>query len=136
MNVNVKHTCSCHCIDRASLSRENVNMAPVKKPRRRLQRTFLKEWREFRNLTQEAAAGRLGISRTLLSKIENAKSPYSQPFLEAAADAYGTTVASLLMRDPTRSGSLWSIEDQLQKADPAKRAEIISVVEVMLRRAG
>ena len=60
-------------------------MAPVKKPKRALNRTFLKEWREHRQLTQEQAADRLNISRALLSKIENAKSPYSQGFIEAAA---------------------------------------------------
>ena len=35
-----------------------LTMAPVPKPKRQLRRTFLREWREFRNLTQEQAAER------------------------------------------------------------------------------
>lgn len=108
-------------------------MAPVKKPKRPLGKTFLKEWREVNNLTQETAASRLGISRALLSKIENQKSPYKQPFLEAAAEAYGTSVASLLIRDPTKEDAVWTIQENLRKAPVAKRDEVLSVVEVMLK---
>lgn len=90
-------------------------MAPVKKPKKDLQRTFLKEWRKANNLTQEAAASRLEVSRALLSKIENAKSPYTQQFMENAAAAYGCEVVDLIIRNPLVKDALWSIEDQLKK---------------------
>lgn len=112
---------------------ENVNMAPIKKPKQQLQRTYLKEWREFHNLSQEAAASRLNISRTLLSKIENAKSPYTQQFMENAAAAYGCEVPDLIIRNPLDKDSVWSIQEQLLKATPEQRRQIFAVVETMLK---
>lgn len=112
----------------------NVDMAPIKKPKQQLQRTFLKEWREYHNLSQEAAASRLNISRTLLSKIENAKSPYTQQFMENAAVAYGCEVPDLIMRNPLNKDAVWSIHDQLKKASPDRLEDILIVVEGMLKR--
>ena len=102
-------------------------MAPVAKPRRVLTRTFLKEWRESRQLTQEQAAERLNISRTLLSKIENAKSPYTQGFMQAAAEAYRCDVADLIMRDP--SSPLWSIYDTLRALPTEQQAQVEQIVK-------
>jgi transcriptional regulator with XRE-family HTH domain len=108
-------------------------MAPVKKTKQQLQQTFLREWREYKNLSQEAAASRLNVSRTLLSKIENAKSPYTQRFLENAAAAYGCEVADLIVRNPLEKDSVWSIQDQLMKVPPERRRQIFAVVETMLK---
>jgi transcriptional regulator with XRE-family HTH domain len=83
-------------------------------PRRR---TFLKEWRDFRGFTLEAAAEKLGMSSAQLSRIENAKSPYTQDLLELAAKVYDTDVFSLLFRDPKNSDPLWrALSDAMQKA--------------------
>ena len=107
-------------------------MAPIKKPQQQLQRTYLREWREFNNLSQEAAASRLNISRTLLSKIERAKSPYTQQFMENAAVAYGCNVPDLIVRNPLVKDSVWSIQDQLLKADPATQKQIIDFAKYIL----
>ena len=106
-------------------------MAPVSKPRRTLTRTFLKEWREHRGLTQEQAAERLNISRTLLSKIENAKSPYTQGFMEAAAEAYHAEVADLIMRDP--NSPIWSIYDTLRALPKEQQAHVEDIVKTFRR---
>ena len=107
-------------------------MAPVAKPRRKLRRTFLREWREYRGLTQEQAVERLNISRALLSKIENAKSPYTQGFMEAAAEAYGCEVADLIMRDP--NSPVWSIYDTLQNL-PRDQQEHVEQIVKTFRKA-
>ena len=44
-------------------------------------RTFLKEWREYRNLTPKAAE-RIGVEQPTLSRLERGISPYSQDFLK------------------------------------------------------
>jgi transcriptional regulator with XRE-family HTH domain len=106
-------------------------MAPVPKPKRRLSRTHLREWREYRGLTQEQAAERLNVSRTLLSKIENAKSPYTQGFMEAAAEAYGCEVADLIMRDPR--SPVWSIFDTLRALPPADQQQVEAIVKTFKR---
>lgn len=75
-------------------------MAPTKKPKHRLDATYLASWREHLGLTQDEAAEKIGVSRSLLSKMETADSPYTQRTLEAAARAYGCAPFELLARDP------------------------------------
>jgi transcriptional regulator with XRE-family HTH domain len=101
-------------MDRNSTRCENVNMAPVKKQLGPLGPTFLKEWREHVGLDQETAASRLNVSRTLLSKIEGQKSPYTQRLLEAAAGVYGCSPADLISRPPEQGPR--SPETQLRSA--------------------
>ncbi len=73
---------------------------------RTLQRTFIMEWRAHRGLNQDVLASRveeiLGVSFTTstLSRIENGKGPYSQPQLEALAEALGCSTGDLLERHP------------------------------------
>lgn len=108
-------------------------MPSVRHARRQLRRHFLQQWREHRGLSQETAALRLDISRTQLSKIENMRSPYSQGLLEAAAEAYGCTVADLLIRDPSRPDAPWSIYETLKKAPEAQQKQISAVIETLLK---
>lgn len=108
-------------------------MPSVPHPKRQLRRHYLKEWREARELTQEQAAERLGISRSQLSRIETMQSPYSQGLLEAAAEAYTCTVADLLMRDPSIADAPWSIYETLKKAPDGQRKTIEAVIESILK---
>ena len=99
-------------------------------------RTFLKEWRKHRLLTQEQAAERFDLDQSTLSRIERGVTPYDQDFLEAAAYAYRCTPADLLMRNPLDKDSIWSIADNLRKAAPRDRARVVAVVETLLKEAG
>jgi transcriptional regulator with XRE-family HTH domain len=108
-------------------------MGSVPKPSRQRQRHFLAEWREFCNLTQEAAADRLGVSQSKLSRVERGKIPYDQDFLEEAAKAYGTSASSLIIRNPFDGGSIWSLQERLAKADPMQRRKALEIVETFLR---
>lgn len=85
-------------------------------------------------MTQEALASRLEVAVSTISQLETGKQGYSQPMLEALADALGCQPADLLMRDPTKRDAVWSIEDQLKSASPEKRDEILGVIDVMLRK--
>lgn len=110
-----------------------LGMAPKHRQRRR---TFLREWREYRNLTQDAAADRIDIERSTLSRIERGLLPYSQDFLEAAAFAYMCDPADLLMRNPLDEDAVWSITDNLRQADPATRATIETLISALTKKAG
>lgn len=79
------------------------------RPKRARRRTFIREWREYRQLTQDALAERLKTSKASISRIEAGSQAYTQDFLEAAADALRTDPASLLMRDPTDEDAVWSL---------------------------
>jgi len=99
-----------------------------KKPKQR-RRHFIREWREFRDLTQDQLAARLDMSKASLSRIENFKQPYTQDFLEACAEALRTDPASLIMRNPMDDAAIWSIWDQ---AAPGERKQIEEVARVLV----
>lgn len=96
-------------------------------------RHFIREWRKHAGLTQEQLANRLEVAVSTISQLETGKQGYSQPTLEAIADALHCQPADLLMRNPLASDAVWSLEDQLKKADPRTRESIIAVMETMLK---
>lgn len=65
----------------------------------------IRAWREHRNLTLERVADRvrdlgLPITPSSLSRIERRVQPYSQPVLEALADALQCEPSDLVARQP------------------------------------
>lgn len=104
------------------------------KPRPQYRKTYLQQWLDHRNKTHEQLAEALGISRPQVTKLVNGKRPYTQPFLEAAAEYLETDPGSLIMRDPTRGDSLWSIWDH---ASEGERRDIERLAEVIVsKKAG
>lgn len=91
-------------------------------------RTFLKEWRVFRDLSQEALADRIGTSVASVSRIETGSQPYTQDYLEAAAAALMTDPASLLMRNPQDADAIWSIWDNAKAGDRQKIVDIARTI--------
>lgn len=104
-------------------------MGSVTKPKRQLRRTFLREWRKFKNMTQEQAAEPLNMDPTTLSKIERGLVPYSQQLLEAAAELFGCEPVDLLIRDPLDPDGIWSIWDH---AKPGEKKQIVEVSRVIV----
>lgn len=100
-----------------------------KHPRQR-RRTFFKEWRKHRGLSQEALADRLETSVASVSRIESGQQPYTQDYLEALAEALNTDPASLLMRDPTDPDAIWSLWDQ---AKPGERKMIVDIAKTVTK---
>ena len=137
MHVHVKHICASDTMAESTLSADHAGMTkprakPHPKPRRHLHRHFLKEWRQYRGYSQETAAEILKMDRSNLSKIENAKVPYNQELLEAAAEAYSCTVADLLVRDPMQPEAIWSI---WENAAEGERRQIIDLAKVVTKRS-
>ena len=98
-------------------------------------RTFIRQWRENRAMTLEALAERVGeeiggFTHSSLSRIERGLQPYSQPILEAIAEALRTDVASLLMRDPSDPEAIWSVWDQ---AKPGERRIIVDLAKTVVK---
>ena len=96
-------------------------------PRRR-RRTFFKEWRVHRGLSQERLAERLGTSVASVSRIEAGIQPYGQDYLEALADTLMTDPASLLIRNPESDDAIWSIWDHAKEGDRRKIVEIAKTI--------
>lgn len=92
---------------------------------------YLREWRKLKpGRTLDMVAEELHMSQPQLSRIERGESPYNQDLLDALAELYGTTPASLIMRDPTKDDALWSLFDSIPVD---KRETIKGVVEAILR---
>ena len=93
------------------------------------QPTFLRQWRDYRGLSQTQASDRLGIKQGTLSKIERGVLPYNQDFLEAAALAYGAyEPADLLTIDPTQPRETDIVRMFRQASPEAQR-----IIETILR---
>lgn len=97
------------------------------------QKTFIREWRDFRNLSQEALGERMGTSGGSISRIETGEQPYTQDTLEALAEALNTDPASLLMRDPTDGDAIWSVWDQAKEGD---RRKIVDIAKTIVGKTG
>jgi transcriptional regulator with XRE-family HTH domain len=98
--------------------------------RRQYAPTYIRQWREYRGLTLEQLASRLGTTHASLSRVERGLQPYNQPLLEALANALQTEVASLLMRNPSDPDGIWSIWDQ---ARPAERRQIVEIAKTLMK---
>jgi transcriptional regulator with XRE-family HTH domain len=92
-------------------------------------KTFIREWRTAKALTQERLAEHVGMTHGNLSKIERGLQPYDQPTLEALAVVLETDTASLLMRNPTDPDGIWTVWD---KVPPEQRARVIEVIKAMI----
>lgn len=102
------------------------------KPHKR-RRTFIKEWREYRNLTQEALGARIGTSGAMISRIENGETPYTQDTLEGLAHALMTDPASLLMRNPSDQDAIWSVWESAAEGD---RRKIVDIAKTIVGKTG
>lgn len=125
-------------MDAASAVVHHVYMAAAKdkkhkvvsrlKPEPKYGLTYIRAWRKFRGLTLERLADRTGSTHATISRIERGEQPYSQPILEAIADALQTDPASLLMRDPTDEQAPWSIWEALR---PDQRRQAIRLLKAL-----
>ena len=92
------------------------------------QRQYLKEWREFRGLTQEKAADRIEKSRNYLSELERGKRRYNEDILNALAAAYSCEPWELLGKNPLiASEAPANIFDYFEPGDR-------SVVEALIKK--
>lgn len=133
--MNVKENCTRGVVYRQIAPVHTVYMAKktVKKVVSRLrpmyQPTKIKQWREHRKLTQDQLADMVGAylaerglaagyTHATIGRLENGKVRYTQPVMEAIADALRTDVPSLIVRDPKESEDFMAL---LDRASPDQR---------------
>ena len=98
------------------------------KPRPQHRKTYIQEWLDYRNKTHEKLAEAVEMSRPQVTKIINGKRPYTQAFLERAAEYLETEPGWLLMRVPTQAlpmWSLWYLACEGVRADIERLAQVI-----------
>lgn len=94
---------------------------------------FVREWRKYRGLTLEQLAERVEVTHGALSQLERGLVNYTQPMLEALADALNCEAGDLIMRNPLAMDALWSIKEQLAKASPEQQRQALAVIETLLK---
>ena len=102
--------------------------AVVTRFKRARHRYFFKEWRKFRNLTQEQLGARMEMTGSSISQLENGKQGFSDSTLEAMAEALACHPGDLLMRNPLDTEAPWSIWDRL---GPTQRKQALAVLHAL-----
>jgi transcriptional regulator with XRE-family HTH domain len=110
------------------MSKQTVKPRLKQGPRRH----FIRQWRKFRGLTQEQLAARIDVTPGAISQLENGRVGYTQPMLEALAEALSCGPGDLLTIDPTREQAIWSIWETL---DTATRNQVVDIAKTF-RRTG
>ena len=94
---------------------------------------FLREWREFRGVTLEDLAERVGSSSGYVSDLEKGKRRFNSDHLEQFALALNITPADLMIRDPLQPESIFSLWDLVPEA---QRPQAVEVLRTFTRRTG
>lgn len=84
---------------------------------RQRRRWYLKEWRDHRKLSQEALGGMVGVTQSMISKLELGSTDYTGSLLEKLAKALGCTIYELLFRDPAWPESPIAVIEELPEED-------------------
>lgn len=100
-------------------------MGKVKTNFKTKRKTFIKQWRKFRDLSQETLGERIGVTAGNLSQIEQGKTSYTQPMLEALADALRCDPAELLMRDPRADEGIMLVWSKIPESSKTTALNIL-----------
>lgn len=112
-------------------ARMDKRVHPIPKPAP--PRHYIKEWRDFRGFTQERLAERVGLTAGAISQLERGLTGYTQPTIEALADALNCEPGDLLDRNPLVEGQVVDLVSRLRHAPPALRQQVLDVVEAMVK---
>lgn len=108
-------------------------MPPRKKTTRERQKTFFKEWRDFRGRKQNEVAELLGVEPSTLSRLERGLSPYDQDVLEKLSLIYLCDPEDLLSIDPLKPDPPRLIYAKLKTATPEKQKLALNLIEAILK---
>ncbi|ESZ60510.1 helix-turn-helix domain-containing protein [Mesorhizobium sp. M0050] len=97
------------------------------KPRRPVQH-YVKEWRTYRELTQDQLAERVGKTRGLISQIESGTTELTEGMIYALADAFRHTPGDVFRVNPLKEGLVVDITDALRGAPSDVQAEALGFV--------
>jgi transcriptional regulator with XRE-family HTH domain len=95
---------------------------------RRAPRHYVKQWREYRELTQEQLAERVGKSRGLISQIESGTTDLTEEMIYALAEAFNHTPGDVFRVNPLKEGVVVDITDALRGESPDLQAQALGYV--------
>ena len=83
-------------------------------------------------MSQEELAERIDISRETVSRIENGVSPYSQDFLELAAQALGCEPGDLINVDPSAWPLAKLVAKQVAELREEQQKEVLTMIRALV----
>jgi transcriptional regulator with XRE-family HTH domain len=93
-------------------------------------RHYVREWRDFRGLSQERLADRIDKSRGLIAQIESGLTELTLDNMYALAEALQCEEPWDLLRvNPLKEGQVVDITDALRGADPSVKEKALSFVQ-------
>lgn len=105
--------------DRFLLVAHDANMATE-------DRNYLRQWRKFRQLSQEQLAEKVGTTKSVISLLENEERPLSSKWLRKLGDALDTTPGRILDIDPNETGAeILDIWDSIKDVDRARAVRVL-----------
>jgi transcriptional regulator with XRE-family HTH domain len=108
-----------------------ASMAKQRAPRRtqpRIVRHYVRQWRDFRGLTQEQLAERVGKSRALITQIEKGWTDLTEEMIYSLSEALNCEPGDLFRVNPQKAGAVVDITDMLKNSDPAIQAEALGYI--------
>ena len=87
----------------------------------------LRVWREYRGLTQDELARRVGTTSTIIAQLESGEVEFSDKWKRALATALGTTEGRLIDYDPNKVDfTMW---DAFQEVPPERRDQVVQILK-------
>lgn len=106
---------------------------PRKPPKsRRNVRHYLKEWRQYRGLTQDTLAERVNRSRGLISQIEAGHTELTEEMIYGLSEALACAPWDLLRVNPLVEGMVVDITDALRGKPADVQAEALGFVRGLI----
>jgi transcriptional regulator with XRE-family HTH domain len=91
---------------------------------------YIREWRKYRELTQERLGERIGRDKSIISKLENDRIDYSGEHLELIGAALGCEPRDLLDLPPNRTEA--EVIDLLRRLHGEKKKAAIAMLKGLL----
>lgn len=92
---------------------------------------FLREWRKFRKMNQDALAELSKLNRATISQLENRQIPINERYLYDLSDALGCEPMDLLLWNPLEAQPLSA---KLSHIPPSRRHEAGRILDVLAEK--
>lgn len=94
--------------------------------------TYLRQWRTFRDLTQEELAEKVEMTSSSISQLETGNQGFTDKSLARMAAALNCTPADLLVHDPQREDSFWPLCQAAEKLEGRDRRRLFRLMQMHL----
>lgn len=94
---------------------------------------YFKEWRKFREKTQEDLASEVGVSPSSISQLENGKQGFTGETLAALARALRCHPGELLLCNPLDPAGFWCLFRKVEALSESERGRMRALIETNLR---